>query len=83
MGCVSEADFRCVQRQLTHFNELLVAVGAALPAEALQQLAQQAHTLLHLLDGTLTLGDFLHSLLVLQGGEVEGRNTPIFINNGQ
>lgn len=67
MGCVSAADFQCVQRQLTHFNKLLVAVGAALPAEALQQLAQQTHTLLHLLDGTLTLGDFLHSLLVLQG----------------
>lgn len=33
------------------FNELLVALGAALLAVALQQLAQQANTLLHLLDG--------------------------------
>lgn len=58
-----------VLRLSAHFNELLVALGAALPAEALQQLAQQAHALLHLLDGTLTFGNFLHSLLVLQGAK--------------
>lgn len=76
---MSAADFYCVE-SLTHFNELLVALRAALPAEALQQLAQQAHTLLHLLDGTLTFGNFLHSLLVLQGekGKVEIRQS-IFI----
>lgn len=38
-----------------HFNELLVALGAALLAVALQQLAQQADTLLHLLDGVHAL----------------------------
>lgn len=36
-------------------NELPVARGAALVAVALQQLTEQADTLLHLLDGVHTL----------------------------
>lgn len=38
-----------------NLNELLVALGAALLAVALQQLAQQADTLLHFLDGVYSL----------------------------
>lgn len=49
-----------------NLNELLVALGAALLAVALQQLAQQADTLLHLLDGVHPLGYLLHTLLVLE-----------------
>lgn len=49
-----------------NLNELLVALGAALAAVALQQLAQQADTLLHLLDGVHSLRYFLHTLLVLE-----------------
>lgn len=48
-----------------NFDELLVALGAALLAVALQQLAQQADALLHLLDGIHPLRYFLHALLVL------------------
>lgn len=46
---VSAARFNVLS--CANFNELLVALGAALLAVALQQLAQQADTLLHLLDG--------------------------------
>lgn len=46
---VSAASFNVLS--CAHYNELLVALGAALLAVALQQLVQQADTLLHLLDG--------------------------------
>lgn len=49
----------------TNLNELLVALGTALLIVALQQLAQQADALLHLLDGIHSLRHFLHSFLVL------------------
>lgn len=46
----AESWFHCAD-----LDELLVALGAALTAVALQQLAQQAHALLHLLDGVHSL----------------------------
>lgn len=49
-----------------NFNEFLVALGAAVFAVALQQLAQQGDALLHLQDGIRPLWDFLHPFLVLR-----------------
>lgn len=60
---VSAASFNVLS--CAHFNELLVALGAALLAVALQQLVQQADTLLHLLDGVHPLWNLFHTLLVL------------------
>lgn len=57
----------------TNLNELLVALGAALLIVALQQLAQQADALLHLLDGVHSLRHFLHSFLVLTKGSVRSQ----------
>lgn len=52
-----------------HLNELGVAVTGGGAVVALQELGQQSHALLHLLDGVDPLGHLLGSLLVLRATE--------------
>ncbi|TNN57981.1 hypothetical protein EYF80_031805 [Liparis tanakae] len=53
--------------QVPDLQEVLVALGAAVLAVALQHLAQQADALLHLLDGVQALRYFLDALLGFPG----------------